>query len=175
MRLFFLNHENSFYLREIAKKTGSNVNSVRLELNELERIGFISSIRKGSQKFFSVNKSFFIFNELKSIFLKEFGVLISIKEAVLRLKKVDFAFVFGSVAEGNENKDSDIDLMVIGKPDLNELNLEIREIEKKFNKQINYVVFSQKEFNKRKKKKTHFILNVLKSKKLMIKGNENEL
>jgi len=175
MKLFFLNPEKSFYLREIAKKTHSNTNSVRLELNELEKIGFLFSVIKGNQNFFAVNKNFFIFDELKSIFLKEFGVLNSVKELFLDLKGVNFAFIFGSVAEGKEKNDSDIDLMIIGKPDLNKLNSGIRNTEEKFNRQINYIVYSQKEFKERKKKKTHFILNVLKSKKIMIKGNENEL
>lgn len=174
MQMFLLNPEKEFYLRELAKKTGLNTNSVRLELKELERIGFLFSVKKERQKFFSVNKGFFIFDELKNIFLKEFGVLKSLKQTVLELKGIDFAFVYGSVAEGKERSDSDIDLMIVGKPDLNELNSGMKKIEGKFNRQVNYVVYSEKEFMERKKKKTHFILNVLKSKKIMIKGNENE-
>ncbi len=175
MRLFLLNPRKEFYLREIAKDTRSNTNSVRLELKELEKVGFLFSVKKGRQKYFSVNKDFFIFEELKSIFLKEFGVLISLKETVLDVDGISFAFVYGSVAEGKERSDSDIDLMIIGKPDLDELNLKIKKMEEKFKREINYIVFSIKEFNEKKNRKTHFISNILKSKKIMIKGSENEL
>ncbi|MFH1544684.1 MAG: nucleotidyltransferase domain-containing protein [archaeon] len=172
MRLFLLKPEKEFYFREIARETDSNTNSVRLELRELEKIDFISSKRKGRQKYFTVNKDFYIYGELKSIFLKEFGILNAIKETIPGLKKMDFAFIYGSVAENRERSDSDIDLMIIGKPDLNELNSRIKRIEEAYDRTINYVIYSKEELVERKKKKTHFILNVLKSKKIMIKGSE---
>jgi len=175
MRLFLLEPEREYYFREIAKKTDSNTNSVRLELKELEKVGFLSYRKKGGQKHYSANKDFYIYDELRNIFLKEFGILNSIKEIIPGMNKIDFAFVYGSVATESENTESDIDLMIIGDPELNKLNSKIKDIEEAYERTVNYVVYSKKEFNERKKNKTHFILNVLKSKKIMIKGNENEL
>lgn len=175
MRLFLLSPEKEFYFREIAKETDSNTNSVRLELQELEKVGFVLSHKRGRQRYFSINKDFYIYDELRSIFLKEFGILNEIKETIPGLKKIDFAFIYGSVAENRERSDSDIDLMIIGKPDLNELNSIIKKTEETYGRTINYVVYSKEELAERKKNKTHFISNVLKGKKIIIKGNENEL
>ncbi|MBU1120808.1 nucleotidyltransferase domain-containing protein, partial [Candidatus Micrarchaeota archaeon] len=119
-----------------------------------------------------LNKDHSLYPEIKIILSKTIGLQFQLKDIVNSINGIDFAFIYGSVAENRERSDSDIDLMIIGKPDLNELNSRIKRIEEAYDRTINYVIYSKEELVERKKKKTHFILNVLKSKKIMIKGSE---
>jgi hypothetical protein len=63
--------------------------------------------------------------------------------------------------------------MIIGKPDLTELNEVISGLEDKLNREINYMCFDQEEYEERKKTKDAFISGVLSDEKMMLKGSEN--
>jgi predicted nucleotidyltransferase len=55
-----------------------------------------------------------IFEELRGLVRKTFGLTYVLQEALLPIAdRIDLAFVFGSVANGTENSSSDVDLMVI--------------------------------------------------------------
>jgi len=83
--------------------------------------------------------------------------------------------LFGSYAKGEEKADSDIDLMVIGNVNLDRFDSLISRLEKKFGRTINYVAYDYKEFLDKRKRKDGFIRDVLRDKKIMLRGDENEL
>ncbi len=97
------------------------------------------------------------------------------KEAVARLKGIEAAFMYGSYATGKETESSDIDLIIIGKPDLTGLNEMISRLEYKLNREINYTCFAREEYEERKKAKDAFISGVLSDEIMMLKGSENEV
>lgn len=70
LSLFLNNAERKFYSRELAKLTGEHHNAIWRELNHLERIGFLFSENKTNIKYYSVNKGFPLFEELKTIIVK---------------------------------------------------------------------------------------------------------
>ena len=91
---------------------------------------------------------------------------------VLRGEKILFAFVYGSFAQGTEQANSDIDLMVIGEPNMAALAGKMRVLEKKLGREINYVVYPRKEFLE--KRRQGFLRNVLINQKVMVCGVESE-
>jgi len=175
LTLFLSNPETRFYIREIARKTDENFNAVRRELQRLERIGLLESQTEGNMKYHLVNKKMPIYEELKSIFLKTEGVGKVIGENLAQLGKIKAAFIYGSFAKGEETLSSDIDMMIVG--DVNEKKLIplIRELEEKFSREINYVLFTSKEFQSKIKLKDPFITNVLKEEKIMLVGEMDGL
>jgi len=166
LTLFFANPGNKFYVREIARKTNKNLNSVRRELEKLEGIGLLKSERVANLRYYSLNKRIPIYEELKIIFLKTEGLGDVIRENLNQLGKVDNAFIYGSFAKGEERLKSDIDLMIIGEVDQEKLALLIRELEDKLYREINYTVFTKEEFYERKKSQDPFIKNILKEKRI---------
>ena len=65
--------------------------------------------------------------------------------------------------------------MVIGKISSRELSRLLSKPKRELMREINYVVFSPKEFKERVKQKDHFLNSVLKDKKIFIVGDANEL
>ncbi|MBI5465312.1 hypothetical protein HY946_01745, partial [Candidatus Gottesmanbacteria bacterium] len=57
----------------------------------------------------------------------------------------------------------------------NELVIKISSLEKKLFKEVTYTRYTENEYKKEKKKKNSFVLEVIKSKKTFIKGDENDL
>jgi predicted nucleotidyltransferase len=174
LSLFLLSPERRFYVRELTRKTGENINSVRRELQRLEGIGLLKSEREGNMRYYTVNTKMPIYEDLKLIFLKTEGVGSVIRENLDRLGEIKAAFIYGSFAKGEERLKSDIDLMLVGKVDERELIPLIRELEEQLSREINYVLFSPEEFKSRIREKEPFVSNVLKEDKIMLIGDIGE-
>jgi len=175
LALFLLSPDRKFYVRELARKIGGNINSVRRELQKLESIGLLKSERVGNLKYYVVDKKMPIYQELKSIFLKTEGLGKVIKENLSGLGEVKLAFIYGSFARGEEQLKSDIDLMIVGEVDEKKLIPLIRKLEERLSREINYTLFSPREFESRVKKKDPFVSNVLREKKIQLVGEPSEV
>jgi len=175
LNLYFTNQDRKFYLRELEKILNFPVANIRRELVKLEKVGLFRSEKKGNLKFYFLNTSYPLFQEIKSIISKTSGVPFLIKNALKNIKNIEMAFIYGSFAKGEEKNTSDIDLFIIGNPDETELIRNLNSIEKKLQREINYAIYSRKSFQKKKEEKDSFILEVIKSPKIILIGNENEL
>ncbi len=175
LALFLLNSDRKFYVRELARKTGGNINSVRRELQKLESVGLLKSEREGNLKYYAVNKKMPIYEELKRMFLKSEGLGQVLKENLGRLGEVKFAFVYGSFARGKEQLKSDIDLMIVGEVDEKLLIPVIRKLEERLSREINYTLLSPAEFKSRVRKKDPFLNEVLRGKKIKLIGEPDEI
>ena len=164
-----------FYIRELERKINEEAKNISRELKNLESLGLLISESKGNQKFYSVNEDFFLFSELKGIIFKTTGVLGLLKDALAKLKGIEVAFIYGSYVTGKETEISDVDLMIVGKPDLAELNREINGLEDKLNREINYMCFDREEYEERKKTKDAFISEILAEEKILLQGSKNEI
>ena len=172
---FLMNPERELYVREVARLTGEDYKNVSMELRNLEGIGLLSSRNEGNLKYFSLNKAFVIYEELKSIFMKTKGAVGILREAVSTKRDIDYAFIYGSFATGEERAESDIDLMVIGRISLEEVLALIRGPEEKLSREINVSLYDLQEIRKRVKDHDPFIMEVLGGSKIMLIGDENEL
>jgi predicted nucleotidyltransferase len=164
-----------FYIRELERKINEEAKNISRELQNLEALGLLISEKKGNQKYYSVNEDFFLYPELKRMIFKTTGVLGLLKEAVARLKGIEAAFMYGSYVTGKETESSDIDLIIVGKPDSTVLNEMIIRLEDKLNREINYMCFDREEYEERKKTKDAFISGVLSDEIMMLKGSANEV
>lgn len=158
------------YVREIARNTEENINAVRRELANLEEIDLLKSERRGNSRYYVVNKKMPIYNELAGIILKTEGVAKVLQNSLSGMG-VEMAFIYGSFASGKAGVESDVDIFIIGKINEEELIKEIREVEKRLSREINYVLFTAEEFERREKRKDPFVLNVLKEPKIMVIGD----
>lgn len=114
LRLLFGQPGRSFYANEIVRYAGLGISTVQRELARLSEVGLLSVTRQGNQKHYQANVASPIFEELRGIVVKTFGVADVLKEALLPMAdKIQLAFIYGSVAKGSDTAESDIDLMLI--------------------------------------------------------------
>lgn len=173
--LFFNNPDDKFYLREIARHIGKDAAGIKRELDNLVKIGLLAKEKRGVQKYYFANKSSPIFSEMKGLIFKTTGIQGAMKASLSRLKGVKTAFIYGSYAKGSEKEDSNINLMVIGQANITELNDMVMGLEEKLKREIDYLVFDEQEYRKRKDSKDPFIRELLKGKKIFLVGKEDEL
>jgi predicted nucleotidyltransferase/predicted transcriptional regulator with HTH domain len=173
--LFFNNPDDRFYLREIARHIGKDAAGIKRELDNLVKMGLLAREKRGVQKYYFVNKNSPVFSEMKGLIFKTTGAQGAMKASLSRLKGVKTAFIYGSYAKGSEKEDSNINLMVIGQANITELNDMVMGLEEKLKRDIDYLVFDEQEYRKRKESKDPFIRELLKGKKIFLVGKEDEL
>ena len=170
LTLFLLNPGREYYVREIVRMTEENMNAVRRELANLESFGLISGTKKGNQQYYTVNRDFFLYEDLQKILLKTEGVARVIKEKLADLKTIDCMFIYGSFATGKAGAKSDIDLFIVGDVDESQVIPLVHESERALNREINYTLMQRNEMKKRKRTGDPFVKNVMQEPKIMIIG-----
>jgi len=173
LRLFYLNEERKYHIREVSRLLGINLNQVRKELIRLSDAGLLKKERIGNAHLYGIDKDFMFHDELASIVKKSTGFEKPIEKELDMISEIEFAFIFGSYAEGKFTAKSDIDIMIIGTPDLGELNMAINRAERKTGRSIQYTVYPMDEFEE--KKKYGFVKNVMMKKKIFLIGDLDEL
>ncbi len=174
LNLFLLNPEEEFYQYDIVKKTHRALMQVQRALKRLAETGIITFSRRGKMIYYKALRRHPAFEDLKKLFLKTVAMGEHFRTALEPSQnKVQLAFIFGSVAEGAESIDSDIDLCIIADLGLREISKVLSPLSKQLGREINPVIFAPHEFQKRIAKKDHFLLNVLRSSKIWILGDEN--
>jgi predicted nucleotidyltransferase len=163
-----------FYQREISLRTDLPIQAVQRELARLTGVGLVTRTDEGNRAYYQVNRNYYIYKELKSIFHKSLGIGAVLKEALKAEKIIDFAFIFGSVARGSEKPESDIDLLVLGDISARALNDLIFPVAEKTGREINQHLYSMEEYRERIKSRNHFVLQINKGPKLFLVGTPDE-
>jgi predicted nucleotidyltransferase len=172
---FFMHTDESFFVRQLGTILQEDPTNLSRELSRLEQIGILSSARQANLKLFSVNKRNPLFGELRGLILKTIGVHGRLRSALEDISGIRYAFIYGSFARAEETLDSDVDLMIIGDVDLEQIDARIGEVEKELGRTINYIAYDLKEFADKKRRADGFLVDVLRDKKIMLRGDEREL
>lgn len=174
-RLLFGVHDVELHMRELEREAGCTIGPVQSELKRLLNLQLVSSRRSGNRLYYRANRQHPLYPEIHSLVLKTSGLCDYLKECLNPRDDIAMAFVFGSIASGNEGAASDIDLMVIGTIGLRALSGVLADFRSVIGREVNPHVFNKEEFIRRKGEGEHFISNVLTSSRLFVKGAEHEL
>jgi len=172
----FTHPDERYFVRQLTTLVEEDSTNVSRELARLEKTGILVKNTEGKQKYYQANRQSPIFNELHGLILKTVGVADIIKKALEpRMADIKLAFIFGSVAKRAENRFSDIDLLVVGDITFGEVVDLISTAEGALNRELNPVVYTLSEFNKRLSENHYFISDILSGDKIFVVGDENEL
>jgi predicted nucleotidyltransferase len=167
--------DESFFVRQIARQVETSVGSVQRELTLLASTGLIDRSALGSQVFYRANLEHPDYPELRALLAKTMGVFQMLKAALAPLSsRISLAFVYGSVARGEEKAASDIDLMVIGAISLDEVLDAVGPIEKQLRRPVNPTIYSLEDVRARLHEGNHFLQSLNNSKKVFLIGDEDE-
>ena len=174
--LLLLNPDASYHVRELARLTGTSPGTLHKGLTKLTSGGILQRKQVGNQVHYSANLSCPIFDELASILRKTSGLADVLANALIGLENmIEFAFVFGSIARGDQQTNSDVDIMLIGSLSFSDAVQALHSTQAVLQREVNPVVYSREEFERRIKNNDSFIKEVLGNPKLFIIGTENEL
>jgi predicted nucleotidyltransferase len=133
----------------------------------------LTTTKDRHRRYYEANAGHPLYPELRSIVLKTVGLGDVLRDS-LKSGKIQFAFVFGSIAVNAERADSDLDLMIIGAVSHRELASPLRALTDRLGREVNPHFFTLKEFKGRLASRDHFLRDVLAKPKLFIIGDEHE-
>ncbi|HEX6929699.1 MAG TPA: nucleotidyltransferase domain-containing protein [Gammaproteobacteria bacterium] len=171
--LLFTHPDQSFHLNRIVRLAGVGSGAVRRELERLVSAGLVIRLRLGNQVHYQADSTSTVFEELRGLVTKTAGVADVLRNALAPLAgEIETAFIYGSIAKGEDHAGSDIDLLVVSdRLDYAGLlkQLDIREL----GRPVNPVLYSSADFL-RKRKETKFLQRVLNQPRIHLIGKERD-
>jgi predicted nucleotidyltransferase/predicted transcriptional regulator with HTH domain len=171
---YFTNPAARHHLRDLAARLKVDPSNLSKELGRLEREGLFRAEVNGRQKYFQLNRSYPLFNEVRGIVWKTIGAVPLIAGSLKKIKGIGEAYLYGSFARGKQDAASDIDVLVIGTPRSDALAEAVRKLERQLGREINYTILAVKEFKSRRERKDGFLSNVWRNKLVSLIGPDEE-
>jgi predicted nucleotidyltransferase len=176
LALLYGTPDRSFFVRQIARQIGTSVGTVQRELETLADFGLIERSTLGSQVFYQANRNHPVYPQLHSLVARTSGIFHQLRSALTQLSnKISFALVYGSMASGDEDAGSDVDLMIVGDVTLDEVLACVTPAELDVGRPINPTIYSLKEFKSKLQTGNHFLSSVVHGKNVFLIGDEDEL
>ena len=155
-----MNPNHSFYIRQLSTQLGVTFSVVYKELENLKALGLVTEQRKGKLRLFTINKQSVIYDELRKLLVKTTALGQQLQASLPELETAKYALIYGSIARGEELETSDVDLLIIGDIAEEKLIAGIRKVEEGIGREINYILWSETEFEKRAKTKHHLLTEI---------------
>lgn len=191
LKIFLLNPDKKYYIRQLARDLKLQVNSVRRELGNLEEFGLLSSDDNNStnlpilsngrkapssakeknsslkeKKYYQVNKSFILFSEIKSLIIK--SQILAGESFIANLKKVcqpKFILLSGMFVN---NDNSPTDVLIVANIKREDLMNIITDLEGELGREINFTIMDEEEFQYRQEIADVFLHSLLNSRRLVL-------
>lgn len=174
--LLLLHPEQGYHVREIARLTSTAAGTINKELRKLAEAGLLRQKRQGNQLLYQADTDSVIFEELAGILRKTSGLAEVLAEALLPLSEmIDVAFVFGSIASGKANNNSDIDICIIGEVAFGDAVRALYDSQVVLQREINAKCYSSSEWDALKIKPTAFFKQLLDKPVINIIGNRDDI
>jgi hypothetical protein len=168
LQLFLSPPEKRYYVRQIARLIARDISGIKRELDNLERAGLLTSDKVGNLRYYAVNKTAAIYPELKSIIAKTVGIQAAIRRGLASLRGLRKVWLYSTNAHAPGEGGGPIPVLIVGGVDLRELNESITRLEGQLGNEINYTVFDETEFDRRRAEGDPFLTEVLSGRNLVL-------
>lgn len=174
LKLFLLNPQDKFFIRQLSRDLKLQLNSVRRELENLEKFGILnSSMGNGEEesggqekKYYRANTDFILFDEIKALIVK--AQVLYEKDFVVKLQSIGRVKLLILTGIFVNNQNSSIDMLIVGKVNKPKLLKLIKELENELGKEINFTLFDPHEFKYRRDITDVFLYSILEGKKMVV-------
>ena len=176
LTLLLMNPARRWHLREVVRRTGCAIGTVRRELAGLVTCGVLTAARDGNRIYYQASQECPIYAELMSIIRKTSGLADVLRPALEGLGEgVEIAFIYGSQARHEAGTGSDVDLMVIGEADFGEVVAALGKVQDALGREVNPTVYPPPEFREKVSSGHPFLKTVLEEPKIFLIGSDHEL
>lgn len=183
LKIFVLNQDEKFYLRQLSRDLKMQVNSIRRELENLQSFGLLSCDEntveleerdrgKTEKKYYHVNQNFVLFPELKALMVK--SQVLSNNVFVEKIRATCSPKVFILSGSLVSNPKSQTDILLVGRFNRDKLIPLINELEEDLGRELNYTIMDYREYSYRVDIADFFVYNIIHGKKIVVTDEEKE-
>lgn len=175
--LLFGNPGRSFYAKEIVRHAGVGIGTVQRELEKLAGVGLLTVTQIGNQKHYRANQAAPIYEELRGIVLKTFGLADVLRDALTNLAdQIQVAFIYGSVAKATDTASSDIDVLIVS-PSLSysDVLAQLADTESRLGRKVSPTLYKPADFARKLAADNAFLSRMLDQPKIFFIGTEDDI
>ena len=166
LTFFYVNRTARVYVRQLAAALEADSTNVSRELARLAQEGLLRSETEGRQLYYSINRDYPYLKPVFALLQGSVGIQPTLKHALEAVPGIRSAWIFGSFAKNEADATSDIDLLIVGKPDQAQLAAEVRTAEQSLRREINYTILTSKELKRRFQKRDPLITDIWSGKRI---------
>lgn len=180
LKLFLLNPDTSYYMRQISRHLNLQLSAVRRELENLETLGLLESRQgeeheegikdekgnKNDRKYFQANRQFILFNEIRELIIK--AQILCERDFTDKLKKLGSIKMLILSGLFINDKQAPVDMLIVGNFDTNKVAKLVKNLEEELVNEVNYAVLSEEDFQYRRQVTDVFLYSVLGGKKIVV-------
>ncbi|MEN8239758.1 MAG: nucleotidyltransferase domain-containing protein [Actinomycetota bacterium] len=144
--MLFVHADEPVKLSELAERAGTSLGGTHKEVERLEAAGLVKSTTVGRTRLVEPDQTSPIYPEMRGLLLKVLGPSSLLRSALSDIDGIDEAFIYGSWADPSQTNPADIDLLVIGEPEIAAVYDAVSEIEAEVGRPINVTVRSPAEW-----------------------------
>lgn len=175
LSLFLSRPDEQFYQADVVVFSKCALIQAQRALMRLVETGLVNKKKSGARFYYIANQKHPVFEDIKSAFYKTILFGEQLKAALIKANQdIHYGFIYGSLASGKESVRSDIDLFIVGDLGIRDVAEVLSEVSSELGREINPTVYSLDEFILQLKKKNSFILEVIRSPKIWLIGDEGE-
>ena len=174
--LFFLFHpKERIHLARIVHATDKALIQVQRALKRLVEIGLVLKHTRIGKAYYQANPSHIAYEEVQRLALKAKMLNPLFKKEFSNLeKKINYGFIYGSVAKGTNTETSDIDVFIVGNIRYENLGSFFYNIGCQLVREVNPIIFSKEQIKAEIQNQNSFIKDVLNGPKIWLFGNKYE-
>ncbi len=200
LNVLYQNPKKVFFVRQLARETRSQLNSIRREIENLKSIGVIikavhddekrleetAHVPQGEKpenkksvpdyieklkKYYAINQNFLLYHELRSLILK--SRLFAERNFIKKIENISSLqlLLFTGIFVGMEK--SKTDMLLVGSVEKKKMLKIIEEFEKELNHKINYTIMTHQEYKYRKEITDRFLYDILETKNIVMIDKTN--
>jgi predicted nucleotidyltransferase len=133
---------------ELLRVTSAGAGGIHRELKQFVSAGLVREKQVGGRRFYFANEAHPVYGELRSLAQKLLGIPVMLREALEPCADgIEEAFIYGSIARGSEDAESDIDVMVVGTCDLAELLGSLQSLEPVLRRHVSVRFYDPSEYH----------------------------
>jgi DNA-binding transcriptional regulator YhcF (GntR family) len=182
LKLFISHADKKFYIRQIARDLKLQLNSVRRELENLEKFGLLVSnmqagtdanvdnqeaaASKADKKYYRINTDFVLFEEIKALIIK--AQVLYEKDFIEKIKKTGKPKLLVLTGFFVNDTKKIVDLFIVGRLNKIKLLRLIKELEGELGREINFSLMDIAEFKYRRDITDVFLYDILDNKKIIV-------
>lgn len=166
LRLFLTHPDEQYFVREIARRIGEQINSVRRELLNMEQMGFVQSQERDLKKYYIVSKEFFLYEELRALVIK--SRLTLEKEFIESIRTAGNIVYLTLTGYFVNDATTQVDLLIVGDVNRKKLDVLLEKFKEQFNRQLRFTILSPEEFHYRKDVTDKFLYEILNGKNIIV-------
>jgi predicted nucleotidyltransferase len=172
-----LHPQRTWYLSKLARHLDAAPSHLHRELAALTEAGILTRRAEGRQTYFAANPACPLLPELTGLLRKTMGARAVLEQVVHRVRgRIRCAFIYGSIARGTEDPDSDVDFMVVGRVSVSDLLPGLRRAERVLGRPVNPTVYPARELAQKFRAGHHFIRSVINDPhKAFVIGGQHDL